>query len=324
MIKTTLSTLSLCLILSLNAFAQSTQDSTGLLGDNFSLEAALTVFKASESIEDFEKKLNEEDNYVNNLDLNEDGEIDFVKVNAFMEDDNHAIVLQVDLDKSESQDIAVIEIEKTGNESAILQIVGDEELYGPDKYVEPFELEVDDNGRGPSADNESYTRIVVNVWFWPSVRYIYRPSYRVYVSPWRWAYYPNYWKPWRPHPWRWHFNKRKHTHVHFHSVSVHRVSRVHKIYTPRRTVSKTVVHRNTTRTTVKRTTVAKSSKSTKVTKTAAASPTRKAAVKKTSTTKAAGNNKRAVKKTSTTKAKAGNKRAAKKTKTTVKKKKKKN
>ncbi len=104
-------------------------DSTGLPGDHFSLEGALDLFKKAESPEDFEKLLNQEDANVNNLDLNEDGETDYIRVIDNMEDDVHAIVLQVSVSEEESQDVAVIEIEKTGDEEATLQIIGDEVLY---------------------------------------------------------------------------------------------------------------------------------------------------------------------------------------------------
>ncbi|MBC7777471.1 MAG: hypothetical protein H7246_18710, partial [Phycisphaerae bacterium] len=112
-------------------FAQSNMesDSTGLPGDNFSLEAAIELFKKSNSPEDFEKRLNSENNDVNNLDLNEDGDIDYIRVVDNTEGDVHALVLQVAVSEKESQDVAVIEIEKQGNENAILQIIGDEELY---------------------------------------------------------------------------------------------------------------------------------------------------------------------------------------------------
>ena len=73
------------LLFSAPVFAQSEMesDSTGLPGDNFSLEAAIELFKKSTSPEDFEKRLNTENNDVNNLDLNEDGEIDYIRALFF-------------------------------------------------------------------------------------------------------------------------------------------------------------------------------------------------------------------------------------------------
>jgi hypothetical protein len=215
-------------------------DSTGRAGDHFSLQGALEMFRQSASPEDFEKKINEEDNHVNNLDLNGDGEIDYVRVEDKMDGDVHALVLQVPVNEKEVQDIAVIEIEKTGSKNAILQIVGDEDIYGPEVYVEPFEEEYERDGKGgPSADI-TVARVVVNVWFWPSVRFMYAPGYRVWVSPYRWRVYPGWWRPWRPQPWRWHYNRCAVYRPHYRVVRTHRVVRAHRVYRPYRRTSVTV------------------------------------------------------------------------------------
>ena len=163
-----------------------------------------------------------------------------------MDGDVHAIVLQTPINASESQDIAVIEIEKTGKEEAILQVVGDPLLYGEDMIVEPFEEEASESGKGgPSVDLE-VSRVVVNVWLWPSVRVIYAPAYRPWVSPWKWGYYPAWWKPWKPYP-----VHVYHAHVvvfrqrPYHRVTTHRVARAHRLYTPGRSTSTAVASRST-------------------------------------------------------------------------------
>ena len=46
---------------------------------------------------------------------------------------------RIDINEKESQDVAVIELEKTGDETADLQIVGDEDLYGEDYILEASE-----------------------------------------------------------------------------------------------------------------------------------------------------------------------------------------
>lgn len=221
-------------------------DSSGLYGDHFSLQGALEMFKSSESLEAFETKINEENSYINNLDLNEDGEIDYIRVVDNMDNDVHAIVLQAVVSGSESQDVAVIEVEKNGAESATLQIVGDELLYGSNMYIEPFDVEGTSEGPGPNANYE-LSRVVVNVWFWPSVRYIYAPRYRVWVSPWGWRSYPKLWKPWKPRSYHWHFHKRKHYRHHYRHAKVHHVHKAHKVYTPHRKSSVRVKQRTITR-----------------------------------------------------------------------------
>lgn len=295
------------LSLPLSAQNDTPADSTGLPGDHFSLEGAIELFKKAESPEEFEKLLNKEASQVNNLDLNEDGEIDYIRVVDNMEKDAHAIVLQVAVSEKESQDIAVIEIEKQGNENAILQIVGDEDIYGEQIIVEPFEEEQVKSGKdkGPSP-RLGPVRIVVNVWFWPGVRFMYRPGYTVWISPYRWHYYPTWWKPWRPYPWHHYHIHAAPYRAHCHVITTHRVTHAHAVYAPRRT-SSTVVHTKTTTTVSARgkqgnKTVAKKTTTSTTTKGRNGKTTTQ---KKTTTTKAAAkqgpNGKAGVKKTTTTK-----------------------
>ncbi len=233
------------LVTSIHAQTSETIEETGFAGDHFSLEGALGLFKAAKSVEDFEKALNKESNKVNNLDLNEDGDIDYIRVVDHMDGDVHAIVLQVPINETESQDIAVIEIEKTGPENAILQIVGDEEVYGESTIVEPFDIEGDDSGgRGP-GDLVTFKRVVVNVWLWPSVRFVYGPRYRVWVSPFAWRVYPRWWRPWRPRSFSTFYVGVRPYRTSFRVVNTHRVVRAHNVYVPRRRTSTTVVRKTT-------------------------------------------------------------------------------
>lgn len=221
---------------------------TGLPGDNFSLQGALDLFKRAGSPEEFEKLLNAGSNDVNNLDLDGDGEVDYIRVVDKMDGHAHAIILQVPISASESQDIAVIEIEKTGNERAIAQIVGDEDIYGEPLIVEPVTedqsrsvFRVPDYARGPFAGELSGPqRIVVNVWAWPSVRFIFRPGYSVWVSPWRWGHRPVWFRPWRPVPVRVFYPRHAIYHNRFIVVNRHRVMHAHRMYRPVRVTSVTV------------------------------------------------------------------------------------
>lgn len=213
------------------AFSQNIQqDSTGLPGDNFSLEGALELFKKSESPEAFEKMLNAEDSKVNNLDLNGDGEIDYIKVIDKKDGDAHAFVLQAAISENENQDIAVIEVEKNRDGEATLQIVGDEDIYGEQTIVEPLE-EVKTHA-GTQTKN-----VVVNVYTWPIVRYVYSPAYTLWISPWSWRVRPVWWRPWRP--------VRYHVFYPYHApyrhryvvVHTHRTAHAHQIYRPVRSTS---------------------------------------------------------------------------------------
>lgn len=230
-------------------FAQQ-NDTSALTGDNFSLEGALAIFKKSASLEEFEKLINEEGNIVNNLDLNNDGNINYINVDDIKENDTHVIVLSTYLSESEKQDIATIGIEKTGIEEATLQIEGDNELYAENTIVEPFEVEEKIlNSEGPSSPEISINRIIVNVWLWPSVRYIYAPRYVVWASPHRWGFYPRWWKPWKAHHHHVFYKRSAPHRVHYHKTPVRRVIVARKVYAPRRH-SSTLVVKNRRGTTV--------------------------------------------------------------------------
>lgn len=244
------------LMASFGARAQSGVDSTGLPGDNFSLQGALEMFQKASSPEDFEKMLNTRDNNVNNLDLNEDGETDYVRVIDKVDHDNHALVLQVAVSATENQDVAVIELEKTGDETASVQIVGDEDLYGEEVIVEPDGSKKDDallngwnsvnSGPAPGTAFDEPDGIIINVWFWPSVRFIYAPVYRPWVSPWRWSYYPGWWRPWHPFAWSvWHPRFIGY-HRHYVVVGTCRAVGLHNFYRPYRATSFTYTTRHAT------------------------------------------------------------------------------
>lgn len=160
-------------------------------GDNFSLEGALELFKKSESPEKFEKMLNSQDSKVNNLDLNGDGYIDYVRVIDRNDGNVHTFTLQAVISDSEIQDVAVIALEKKANGKAVLQIIGDEDVYGMETIIEPTQ-EVRVNAGTTTAST------VVNVWTWPSVQYVYSPYYTAWVSPWSWTVRPVWWYHWHP------------------------------------------------------------------------------------------------------------------------------
>ncbi len=233
------------------ANAQSDTDSTGLPGDDFSLEGALNLFKKSASPEEFEKLLNSESNHVNNLDLDGDGNTDYVRVVSKKDGNAHIFILQVPVNEKESQDIAVIELEKTGSERATLQIIGDEEIFGEETIVEPggddvSMIQSEPSHKGPYIESPDETDgIVVNVWFWPCVRFVYAPSYTIWVSPWRWHYYPAWWRPWRPLGWHVYHPYRVRYRAGFVVVPTRRVVYAHRLYVPVRSSSVTVRTRTT-------------------------------------------------------------------------------
>ncbi len=224
------------------ASAQYGTERTGYEGDYFSLEGAIELFKDSRTLNQFERRINSRDNWVNNLDLDFDGRTDYVRVEHRRKGNYHAIILQVPLGRREFQDIAVFEIEKTGRREAILQVIGDRDMYGEEIVVEPVEAlsySGDNYGRNSSYGYEDY----VNVYHWPLVQHIFGRDYRVYASPYRWNYYPTWWSPWRPYAWNVY---RPRTRVYYNTcrvVNIIRVPRVHKFYHPHRSYSQNIVNR---------------------------------------------------------------------------------
>src|SRR5262245_14664038 len=123
------------------AHSQVSEDSIprlGMAGDGLDLYAVMDLFQKSKTIESFEKSLNDDKLKINNLDLDLDKKIDFIKVTTKQKDLSFTFILQVDVSKKETQDVAVILLDKDKDTKKIsMQIVGDEELYGKDYIIEP-------------------------------------------------------------------------------------------------------------------------------------------------------------------------------------------
>ena len=217
-----------------------TPDSLGLPGDNLNLYGVLTLFKESKNVEEFEKKLNTPDNKVNNLDLDHDGKIDYIRVKDYGENGVHSLVLQDPITATETQDLAIIEIEQQGNNNVHVQIVGDEDLYGKNYIIEP-----QDQQQTPVND-DTYNQgapVMVNVWAWPCVEFMYGPSYVYWNSPWYWGYYPSWWYPWSPIGYYAYWNGMYPYRVYHHRVYANHIIVAQNIYYKHRQTSPTV-HNN--------------------------------------------------------------------------------
>jgi hypothetical protein len=180
---------------------QAKPDSTllGLPGDNLDLYAVLALFQKSKTIEDFEKSLNEEKTGINNLDLDLDGKVDFIKVVTKKSGEDFTFILQVDVSKSEKQDVAVILVSKDKNKKITLQIVGDKDLYGKNYIVEPktettpaVTANPGYSGSDPVTVSVPASTTTVVVESAPIIQYVYSPVYVPYVPPYYYGYYPPY------------------------------------------------------------------------------------------------------------------------------------
>jgi hypothetical protein len=195
-----------CLVLALAmlshpVFSQAKQDtaSLGMAGDNLDLYAVLELFLKSKTIEGFEKSLNEQKKGINNLDLDLDKKVDFIKVVTKKDGNAYTFVLQVAVSKTETQDVAVILVNKDKDGKVSVQIVGDEDLYGKDYVIEPktsASPSVTANpayqGSDPVTKDVPASTTTVVVQTAPVVQYVYSPAYVPYYPPYYYGYYPPY------------------------------------------------------------------------------------------------------------------------------------
>jgi len=200
-------------------------DSLNKIGDNLDLFAVLETFKNSNSIKTFEEKLNTQNKKINNLDLNEDGYVDYIQVIDNAENNSHAIILRIDINEKETQDIAVIEIEKTNENTASIQIVGDIDLYGLNYLVEPKS-----NENKTESILKSNAILYLNVWHWHPIQHLYSPSYVLWISPYRWNHHPHHWKTWKPYQRHTYYSFHKPHHHHYYVAHHHHSNHAHKLY----------------------------------------------------------------------------------------------
>ncbi len=182
----------------------------GLPGDNLNLYAVMRLFQESETLESFERNLNNENSRINNLDLNGDNLVDYIMVTDYVDGDVHNIVLQVALNPNERQDVAVFTVQRFRNGSAQIQLIGDEALYGRNYIIEPiFDDFAGTPNPGYTGRNRNGVTVVRTTTYeiaaWPVIRYIYRPNYVIWHSSWNWGYYPSYWHPWNPFSYHYYF-----------------------------------------------------------------------------------------------------------------------
>jgi hypothetical protein len=186
----------------------------GLPGDNLNLYAVMKLFQESETLEAFERSLNDENSRINNLDLNGDNMVDYLTVADYVDGNVHTIVLRSVLDRNEYQDVAVFTVEKFRDGSVQIQLIGDEDLYGKNYIVEPIYAETPNPGYRGRQVSRNNVAVVTTTYYevasWPMIMFIYSPRYVVWRSSWYWGYYPVYWRPWRPFYWHYYYGYHSH------------------------------------------------------------------------------------------------------------------
>lgn len=147
------------------------------ISDNLDLRALASIFGASKNLEDFEQRINNPNEPISNLDLNEDRQVDYLRVVESVEGNTHLVVVQSVLGQDKYQDVATIEVEKDRRNQVQIQVVGNAYLYGPDYIYEPVYVQTP----------------VIYQTFWT-------PGYHPYISVWYWNYYPKFYVAWNPWP----------------------------------------------------------------------------------------------------------------------------
>ena len=133
------------------------------------LKTVASVFAEAKNIEDFERRLNDYESGISNLDLNNDGYIDYLRVVEMYENNVHLVVIQAILERDIYQDVATILVERDNASKVSVRIIGDPYIYGANYIIEPV----------------YYHRPVIYTWFWA-------PRYVCWHSPYYWSYYPTY------------------------------------------------------------------------------------------------------------------------------------
>ncbi len=177
------------------------------LGEDFDLEALPGILEKVNDFEELEKAINDSTNSINNLDLDNNGEVDYILIQEEADGETHIAFLRVAMAEDEFQDVATIEMEKQSSTTATFQIVGDSALYGDVYILEPEGGIVDisstdtepeseyDNGHGPSAPPYVVPFPAVRVTICVGV---YSPGYTVFVSPYGFMLRPVWFRPWHP------------------------------------------------------------------------------------------------------------------------------
>ena len=132
------------------------------------LNAVAAAFADSRSVREFEQILNSSRYMINNLDLNRDGWIDYLRVIETHRGYYHTFLIQACLAPGMFQDVATLVAERQAN-ALFVEVIGDPYLYGYNYIVRPVFVK-----RPPLWDTFGHT------------------NYAVWSSPYYYGYYPSY------------------------------------------------------------------------------------------------------------------------------------
>lgn len=132
------------------------------------LNAVAAAYAESRSTREFEQILNSSRYMINNLDLNRDGWVDYLRVIETRQGYYHAYLIQSCIAHGLFQDVATLVAERRSN-ALYVEVIGDPYLYGYNYIVRPVFVKT------------------------PPMWDLYgRPNYAVWSSPYYYGYYPSY------------------------------------------------------------------------------------------------------------------------------------
>jgi hypothetical protein len=138
------------------------------------LQAVAAAFAEARSVQEFENLLNSSRYMINNLDLNGDGYIDYLRVLETRQGYYHALLIQACVAPSLFQDVATLVAERRSN-ALYVEVIGDPYLYGPNYIVRPVFV-----NRPPLWDAFG------------------RPSYKPWCSPYHHGHWPSHYQRTKP------------------------------------------------------------------------------------------------------------------------------
>ena len=138
------------------------------------LNAVAAAYAEANSTREFEQILNSSRYMINNLDLNCDGWVDYLRVIETRNGYYHALLIQACLAPGVFQDVATLVAERRADRLYV-EVVGDRYLYGYNYIVRPVFIK-----RPPMWNVYGQT------------------NYTVWSSPYYWGYYPSYYTQPKP------------------------------------------------------------------------------------------------------------------------------
>ena len=142
--------------------------------DGLDLKAVGELLKKAKTAEELEQLLNSPAQGINNLDLDGDGNVDYISVSEYGSEKIKGFSLSTQPVSGETQELATIEVEKTSESEGQMQIRGNEQIYGRNHYYH---------------SHFGFTDFLI-------MSYLFSP-HRSYMSPWGYGAYPGYYSPYR-------------------------------------------------------------------------------------------------------------------------------